>query len=58
MLGHLVGVLDRIAALGRGEDPFAVAETAAPDDGWSDAWTAAAAGSRTRGATMPCSNSP
>ena len=42
MLGHLVGVLDRIAALGRGEDPFAVIETPAPDDGWSDAWTASA----------------
>jgi len=42
MLGHLVGVLDRIAALGRGEEPFAVAEAAAPDDGWSDAWTTSA----------------
>jgi uncharacterized protein (TIGR03086 family) len=38
MLGHLVGVLDRIAALGRGEDPFAVAETREPADGWFDAW--------------------
>lgn len=42
MLGHLVGVLDRIAALGRGEDPFAVTESHAPDDGWSEAWTASA----------------
>jgi uncharacterized protein (TIGR03086 family) len=42
MLGHLVGVLDRIAALGQGEDPFAVTETPVPDDGWSDAWTTAA----------------
>ena len=42
MLGHLVGVLDRIAALGRGEDPFAVTESHAPDDGWSDAWTTSA----------------
>ena len=42
MLGHLVGVLDRIAALGQGEDPFAVTESPAPDDGWSDAWTASA----------------
>ncbi len=42
MLGHLVGVLDRIAAIGRGEDPFAVAETLAPDDGWSNAWTTSA----------------
>ncbi len=42
MLGHLVGVLDRIAALGQGEDPFAVAESPVPDDGWSAAWTASA----------------
>ena len=41
MLGHLVGVLDRIAALGRGDDPFAVTEPPVADDGWSDAWTAA-----------------
>ena len=33
MLGHLVAVLDRIAAVGQGEDPFAVTETRAPDDG-------------------------
>lgn len=38
MLGHLVGVLDRIAALANDEDPFSVTETHAPDDGWSDAW--------------------
>jgi len=42
MLGHLVAVLDRIAALGQGQDPFAVTETHAPDDGWSDAWTTSA----------------
>lgn len=42
MIGHLVGVLGRIAALGQGEDPFAVTESLAPDDGWSDAWTASA----------------
>jgi len=42
MLGHLVAVLDRIAALGRGDDPFAVTETPVPDDGWSDAWTTSA----------------
>jgi uncharacterized protein (TIGR03086 family) len=42
MLGHLVAVLDRIAALGQGEDPFAVTETRAPGDGWPDAWTASA----------------
>jgi uncharacterized protein (TIGR03086 family) len=42
MLGHLVAVLDRIAALGRGEDPFAVTEIHAIDDGWSDAWTTSA----------------
>ena len=38
LLSHLVGVLDRIAALGNGEDPFSVIETDAPDDDWSDAW--------------------
>jgi len=42
MLGHLVAVLDRIAALGRGDDPFAVTETPVPDDDWSGAWTASA----------------
>ncbi len=42
MLGHLVAVLDRIAALGQGEDPFAVTETLAPDDRWADAWTTSA----------------
>ena len=38
LLSHLVGVLDRIAALGNGEDPFSVTETHAPGDDWSDAW--------------------
>ena len=38
MLSHLVGVLDRIAALGNDEDPFSVIETYAPDDDWSAAW--------------------
>ena len=42
MLGHLVGVLDRVAALGRGDDPFAVVESPAPDDGWSDAFATSA----------------
>jgi hypothetical protein len=32
MLRHLVGVLDRIAALGNNDDPFSVVETDAPDD--------------------------
>lgn len=41
MLGHLIGVLGRIAALGNGDDPFAVAETPVPDDDWSAAWAAA-----------------
>ena len=43
MLGHLVGVVDRVAALGRGDDPFAVVEQAADDDRWLEAWGAAAA---------------
>ena len=38
MLAHLIGVLDRIAALGNGDDPFTVAETLLPDDRWLDAW--------------------
>lgn len=41
MLSHLVGILDRIAALGNDEDPFAVTESLAPDDDWSDAWASA-----------------
>ena len=38
LLAHLIGVLDRVAALGNGEDPFAVTETPVPDDRWPDAW--------------------
>ena len=41
MLGHLVGVLDRINALANDEDPFSVIETHAPDDGWPEAWATA-----------------
>ncbi len=41
LLGHLVGVLARIAALGNDEDPFAVVEAHAPGDAWSDAWSQA-----------------
>lgn len=40
MLGHLVGILDRINALGRGEDPFAVIEREAQGDRWLEAWSA------------------
>ena len=39
MLTHLVGVLDRVAALGNGEDPFAVVETTLGDDQWINAWS-------------------
>ena len=42
MLGHLVGVLDRVAALGQGEDPFSVTEHCVADDAWSSTWTASA----------------
>ncbi|HUW16154.1 MAG TPA: TIGR03086 family metal-binding protein [Actinomycetes bacterium] len=42
MIGHLVGVLDRITALGQGDDPFGVTESHVPDHGWSDAWAASA----------------
>ena len=40
LLTHLVGVLDRIAALGNNEDPFAVTDNPVPDDRWPDAWKA------------------
>jgi uncharacterized protein (TIGR03086 family) len=38
LLAHLVGVLDRVAALGNGENPFAVSDTPVADDRWPDAW--------------------
>jgi uncharacterized protein (TIGR03086 family) len=41
MLGHLVGVLDRITTLADGGDPFDVVESPTPDDGWSEVWAAA-----------------
>jgi uncharacterized protein (TIGR03086 family) len=44
LLGHLVAVLDRVARLGRGEDPFGFAARAVPDDGWHAAWSEAAHG--------------
>jgi uncharacterized protein (TIGR03086 family) len=42
LLAHLIGVLGRVAALGNGEDPFAVTETPVPDDRWPNAWREAA----------------
>jgi uncharacterized protein (TIGR03086 family) len=44
LLGHLVGVLDRVARLGRGEDPFAVGDAEAGDGEWVEAWAEAAHG--------------
>ena len=38
LLAHLIGVLGRVAALGNGENPFAVTETPVADDRWPDAW--------------------
>lgn len=38
LLTHLLGVLDRVAALGNGEDPFAVPETTVADDRWAETW--------------------
>ncbi|MCF6390945.1 TIGR03086 family metal-binding protein [Mycobacterium sp. MBM] len=38
LLGHLIGVLDRVAALGSGENPLAVSDTVVADDRWLDAW--------------------
>ena len=47
LLGHLVHVLERVAVIGRGEDPFSVAPPEVPgDDGWVAAWDAAAARAR------------
>lgn len=41
LLGHLVGVLDRVATLGNGDDPFAVVEAQVEDDRWVPTWVAA-----------------
>jgi uncharacterized protein (TIGR03086 family) len=43
LLGHLVAVLDRVAAVGRGADPLALPHVVedVPDDGWPDAAAAA-----------------
>lgn len=38
LLAHLIGVLDRVAALGNGEGPFAITDTSVADDRWPDAW--------------------
>jgi uncharacterized protein (TIGR03086 family) len=45
LLGHLLGVLDRMAVVGRNvENPFARPETfVAPDDNWMKAWSEYAA---------------
>ena len=42
LLGHLVGVLQRVARIGRGEDPFAGGDVAAPGDDWRGAWAESA----------------
>jgi uncharacterized protein (TIGR03086 family) len=43
LLGHMVFVLRRVAAVGRGDDAFAVAPTShVADTGWVEAWTEAA----------------
>jgi uncharacterized protein (TIGR03086 family) len=44
LLGHLLSVLRRVAAVGRGEPPFSVPQvsTDVPDDGWGAAARAAA----------------
>lgn len=38
LLAHLIGALDRIAALGSGGDPFSVTEAPVEHDRWSHAW--------------------
>ncbi len=40
MLGHLLAVANRVAAIGRGQDPFSIPDSVtAPDDHWSAAWS-------------------
>jgi uncharacterized protein (TIGR03086 family) len=41
LLGHLVGMVDRITAIGRGENPFTVPPRDVAGDAWLDAWNAA-----------------
>jgi len=38
LLGHLVTVLHRVSALGRGADPFDLPLVVVADDGWTEAW--------------------
>jgi uncharacterized protein (TIGR03086 family) len=44
LIGHLVGVLERVALMGRGEDPFQASDkvTGLADDAWLAAWSDAA----------------
>jgi len=44
LVGHLVGVLDRVALMGRGENPFESPDTVTgvADDAWLAAWSDAA----------------
>lgn len=45
LLGHLIAAVEKLAVVGRGENPFAVGDTIEPlaDDAWLRAFTAAAA---------------
>jgi uncharacterized protein (TIGR03086 family) len=38
LLGHLVGLVDRVTTIGRKENPFEAAERPVRDDAWLDAW--------------------
>jgi uncharacterized protein (TIGR03086 family) len=42
LLAHLLGVLDRVTAIGLGADPFGVERRDVDDDGWIEAWHDAA----------------
>jgi uncharacterized protein (TIGR03086 family) len=44
LIGHLVGVLDRVTLMGRGENPFLTPDTVTglADDAWLAAWSDAA----------------
>jgi uncharacterized protein (TIGR03086 family) len=42
LLEHLLGVLDRVTAVGTGADPFAIPRREVADEGWVAAWDDAA----------------
>src|SRR5919202_5610011 len=54
LLGHMVTVLRRVTALGRGDEPFGMPRiVTVADDGWLEAWSTPPTTSRRRGGTTP-----